>query len=538
MIHLVQNQGRHDERRFVVRPEGCTIGRTKENDVWILHKSLSREHARIELTGAGLVLIDLESKNGTFVNGERVKRRELVSGDIVRCGDLALVLVDDAARPPPRVEPTTVCEGTADPSRVPIERLLAQPGPDLKTSLRVGEAEPANRARDKLEILLKVSQLLSSPREIDALLREVLDLVMLIMDIDRAAVLMQDDASGELVPRVVKAKGGTSPGRFYSEHIVRFVQERGVAALFADAQLDARLGGARSIVSQSICSSMCAPLKPRDRLLGVLYVDNLSTPDRFSAEDLEFLGAFASQAAIAIENSSLFRRLEEEAVLRSTLTRFFSPATVAKLAASKGGALDVVETEVTALFSDISGYTEMAAEMRPRDVIDMLNDYFPPMADVVFEHGGTLEKYIGDALLAVWGAPFAGEHDADHAVLAAVEMQKRLATLNEVRVQRGLLPIHIHVGVNTGIVAAGNIGSERYLQYATLGDATNVASRVCGVAEPGQIVISESTRERMRGNRWTLEALGPVALKGKEAPLRLYRVRWDLETVIEKSNTG
>jgi adenylate cyclase len=129
--------------------------------------------------------------------------------------------------------------------------------------------------------------------------------------------------------------------------------------------------------------------------------------------------------------------------------------------------------------------------------------------------------------MAVWGAPFAGADDVDHAVLAAVEMQRGLADLNAGWAQAGRPAIRIHVGINTGRVAAGNIGSDRYLQYATIGDATNVASRVCGVAAPGQIVITEATRSRLRKNTWPLKALPAVSVKGKEEPLLLHVVAWE-----------
>jgi adenylate cyclase len=148
------------------------------------------------------------------------------------------------------------------------------------------------------------------------------------------------------------------------------------------------------------------------------------------------------------------------------------------------------------------------------------------MADVVFRNGGTLEKYIGDALMAVWGAPFAGADDVDDAVRAAVEMQRGLVELNARWTEAGRPAIRIHVGINTGRVAAGNIGSDRYLQYATIGDATNVASRACGVAAPGQIVITEATRSRLRKNLWPLSPLPAVSVKGKDEPLRLHAVEW------------
>jgi adenylate cyclase len=390
--------------------------------------------------------------------------------------------------------------------------------------LRLAEADATTRARDRLQVLLKVGQLLSAPHELDDLLRDILDLLLRIMDVDRVALLMVDE-SGELAPRVLKSARGDAPGRFYSEHIVRWVRDNGVAALFADAKLDARVGAAESILSQSICSSMCAPLRAKDRLLGVLYVDNLTTPNRFASEDLDFLSAFAGQAAVAIENSLLWKRIEQEAVVRSTLTRFFAPATIKKLTES-GASLDVIETEVTALFADVSDFTAMSSRMEPRAVVDMLNEYFPHMADVVFRNGGTLEKYIGDALMAVWGAPFAGADDVDDAVRAAVEMQRDLEELNAQWARAGRPAIRIHVGINTGRVAAGNIGSDRYLQYATIGDATNVASRVCGVAAPGQIVITDATRSRLRKNLWPLSPLPTVSVKGKEQPLLLHAVEW------------
>jgi adenylate cyclase len=350
------------------------------------------------------------------------------------------------------------------------------------------------------------------------------------MDIDRAAVLLVDEATGKLALRITRAAAsrGAPHERFYSAHIVEWVREHRAAALFADALTDAPAAAVESVIAQSICAALCAPLQVRDRLLGVLYVDNLSATcsTRFAREDLDFLAAFAGQVAIAIENSALWRRVEQEATMRSALTRFFPPATIQRLTQAGGASLGVIETEVTALFADISDFTAMSSTMTPRSIVDMLNEYFPLMADAVFRHGGTLEKYIGDALMAVWGAPFATPDDVDRAVRAAVDMQRDLAAFNTRRAASGLAPIRIHVGLNTGTVAAGNIGSDRYLQYATIGDATNVASRACTVAGPGQIVITEATRARLRPASWPLEPLPPVVVKGKHEALALHAVQW------------
>ena len=217
-------------------------------------------------------------------------------------------------------------------------------------------------------------------------------------------------------------------------------------------------------------------------------------------------------------------RMHKEAVSNERLSRFFAPEVAARIAAEPDVAVRVDERGVTVLFCDISGFTAMSSGMQPRQVVDLLNAYFPPMVDIVFRHGGTLEKFIGDALLAVWGAPFGGPDDADRAVAAAMDMQRGIAELNTRLVAAGYAPIEIHIGLCSGPVAAGYIGTEKYIQYAVIGDTTNVASRICSVAEAGEILIADSTRALLTPPGVALAALPPVAVKGKGEPLQLHRV--------------
>jgi adenylate cyclase len=188
----------------------------------------------------------------------------------------------------------------------------------------------------------------------------------------------------------------------------------------------------------------------------------------------------------------------------------------------------IIETEVTALFSDISGFTEMTAPMQPRKVLEFLNEYFKVMVeDIVFPFGGTLEKYIADALLAVWGSPYQKDDDAIMAVNAAIAMQWAMKQLNEDWTEQGRdLQIQIHIGLNSGMVAAGNIGSENLIQYTNIGDTMNVASRICTAAKAGEVFISESTMIKISDQNLPLEKLEMIKVKGKEEPLQLYRVLW------------
>lgn len=527
-MQLIMNPGLLNEQVYDL-PEGLvTIGRTEESTICVLHKSLSRKHARLECEGERVMLFDLKSKNGTFVHDARVEQHELKEGDSFRCGEVYFKLVQKMRDISADLAPTQVQQLQTRFSPVSMDELLARSPESVDGSvLRVKGTSGDPRSSEKLQVLLKVSQLLSSPGSIEALMERILDLVFQIMEVDRATLLLVEPSTGALRPRVARSARDKSPsGPLYSQRIAEYVRNHSVAAIFADARGDPRLSDATSVVLQSIRASMCAPLKPRDEVLGVLYVDNLSRANGFTQEDLEFLTAFANQAAIALDNSLLSQRLEQEAVLRNAYLRFFPPATLKKLQMAQGGPLETIETDVTILFSDISGFTALSSTLEPRQVVDLLNDYFPVMAEIVFRYEGTLEKYIGDALMAVWGAPFAHPDDAARAVRAAVEMQQALRALNARWRSQGKPELRIHVGLNTGRVAAGNIGSERYLQYATIGDATNVAARVCSAAAEGEICMTDTTLALWPQRDWPVTPLPPTLVKGKQEPLRLFRVEW------------
>jgi len=185
------------------------------------------------------------------------------------------------------------------------------------------------------------------------------------------------------------------------------------------------------------------------------------------------------------------------------------------------------ELRTGALFSDISGFTKMCSMMEPRKIISMLNEHFKIMVeDIVFKYEGTLEKYIGDALFAIWGAPCRTTSDEEKAIKAAIDMQWAVRRLNQEREKRKEKPIAIHIGINSGKVAAGNIGSERLLQYATIGDTTNVTSRICSEAKADEILISQTTKEKLKSQIFPLEKIPPVIVKGKDEPIQLYRLLW------------
>lgn len=213
---------------------------------------------------------------------------------------------------------------------------------------------------------------------------------------------------------------------------------------------------------------------------------------------------------------------------RERLGRYFSPEVALRL--EDGDGLDAsAAREVTVLFSDIRGFTSMSESLAPEEVVAMLNDYLTRMVAAVFEHDGTLDKFIGDGMMAYFGAP---EHDPAHArkaVACAREMLLRLEQLNRERAAAGLVPLRIGVGIHTGKVVVGDIGSEQHrLEYTVIGDTVNLASRIEGLTkEMGvAVLVSSSTREQA-GDDFAWRACEPVSVKGKRAPVQTYALMSD-----------
>jgi adenylate cyclase len=180
---------------------------------------------------------------------------------------------------------------------------------------------------------------------------------------------------------------------------------------------------------------------------------------------------------------------------------------------------------VTILFSDIRGFTRLSEDMEPQFVVELLNEYFSEMTDLIFESGGTLDKYLGDGIMAVFGAPLARADDPWRAATTAVKMQRALVRLNRDWELRGQPALRVGIGINTGPVTAGNIGSSRRMDYTVIGDAVNLASRLCAAAAGGQILISESTFGQL-GGCMPAQRLEPIRVKGKSEPVDNHELVW------------
>jgi adenylate cyclase len=277
---------------------------------------------------------------------------------------------------------------------------------------------------------------------------------------------------------------------------------------------------------QNIRSVMCAPLLGKGGALGVILVDCQEPGKILREDDLELLNAVAAETSIAVDNALTHKRLVREELARAKYRRFMPPHVVDEILANP----DVINlggknSLVTALFSDVRGFTSMSETLEPNIVVEMLNKYFADMTPIVFEHRGLLDKYIGDGLMALFGAPNASEDAASDAVAAAIAMQHRMLLVNSELKEAGLSEIAIGIGINTGTVTLGYIGSEERTDYTAIGDAVNLAARLEKQALGWQIIISRSTLNRI-GDKFPVRPSGSIMVKGKKSAVEIYEVLW------------
>jgi len=221
--------------------------------------------------------------------------------------------------------------------------------------------------------------------------------------------------------------------------------------------------------------------------------------------------------SLATSFNQMSEGLAERDKVRDLLGKVVSPEVATELL-QKGIALGGEEREVTVLFSDLRNFTSMSEALPPQEMLGILNNYFTRMSGIVEKHGGVVDKYVGDALMALFGAPVAKEDDADRALKTALEMTEALDELNRDWQRRGLARIDVGIGINTGVVIAGNMGSETRLNYTVIGDGVNLASRLEGLTKTPEyqtrIIISGATLARAK-ERYRTRPLGEAAVKGK-----------------------
>jgi len=526
-LTIISSEG---HQRFVNIEGHSTLGRHPDNTVQLLDRIVSKNHCHIDQVDDGFVLKDLGSLNGTFINGQRISgEKKLESGDEITVGSTRIVFEGPADR---SRESTSATENnlgrvTISPGMVESHirsKLAAHFKQSFIPEHLVSDTKQLRRDYEKLRISYELVRAIGVELDGQKVLQKILASAFELLAADRGVVLLLNE-KGELTPQCMRtSRGEDTEEVLLSSTIINMVVRDRTGVLSSDASMDARFKSAHSVIMQGIRSSIAVPLIHSEELLGVMVLDTQVATNAFTEKDLQLTQVLANQAAVAIQNSIYAKKIEEEALTRERFQRLLSPA-IAELVVN--GEVEVAKgghvRETTVFFSDIRGFTSMSQKSSPQDVVNMLNEYFELMVEVIFKYEGTLDKFVGDEIMALFGAPVTHPDDAYRAVKVAVEQMRVLDEFNRTRMAEGEAPVRIGIGINTGELVAGYLGSSHALEYTVIGDTVNIASRLCSCAKGGEIIISKNTYELVK-DYFKVEELPPTRVKGIEEALKIFRV--------------
>ncbi|MBW2971775.1 GAF domain-containing protein [Candidatus Woesearchaeota archaeon] len=271
-------------------------------------------------------------------------------------------------------------------------------------------------------------------------------------------------------------------------------------------------------VSKEIKSAICTPIVVSDDTMGVFGVINSNSQTGFSKVDKNLLNAIAKQS-----DSAVFEDIEKNA-LKKAFSRYVSPDVIDEILNEPDK--DYMKTDkrdMTVLFSDLRGFTAMSEKLKPEQVVEILNEHFEAMTDIILKQRGTLDKFVGDEIMALFGAPIYTEAHALKAIKTALEMQKVQAELSRKFKKKYGIDVNIGIGINTGEMIVGNIGCKQRTDYTVIGDSVNIAARLCSAAAGGQIMISETVYAEVK-KLVKVKELEPIKVKGKSKALHVYEV--------------
>ncbi len=505
---LIISEGERKGEAYPLLNFPFRIGRAADNDIVFEDKKVSRHHSEILLIDGRYIIKDLSSQNGTWVDGIKVNTSDIKAGDAIIIGGNTLLFDYEK-------EDIFIEDDTSD------FKTTIKPAKDILKDTVEERAEDSSfdilkRRTAMLSALYQISRDILKESEIGPILKLTADTILSNIKAERVYILMKDNETGSIKPvftRDSHEMSGEKDKLMLSRTVINRVMNEEISLLVADAKRDSRFQESESIFLYGIRSAMCVPLLGAESVVGTIYVDILHADRQFTHDELHLLTTIGNLAAVGLEQADLRDKIRRESEARQSLMRYHSPQVVEEIIRGKG-TREVNERMITVLFTDIKDFTRLSEELGPMESARLLNEYFDIITDVVFRYKGSIDKFIGDAAMAIFGAPFQDTDYIEMAVRAAIDIQKEIKKLNKYM---------IRIGVNTGPAVIGNIGSTKRVEYTAIGDTVNIASRLEKMAAPGEIYIGETTYEQIK-NIFKTRAIGMQKVKGKTMEVGVYEV--------------
>jgi adenylate cyclase len=498
---------------FNLNQDEVLVGKLPKNDFRLDDNSVSRHHCKFVKSKNGYKIVDLGSTNGTFVNAKKIKEKTLKDGDNITVGRSILKFLAVPKK---------------DNFEQENEQKISMVIPLSDKYIVEKEKELEIARLDILTSLTMLGKALITSTSLEESFDKVGDLIFEFLNPKRLFIFFYDENQEELDLKYSR----TRKGRLEKEKVnisqtiaMKAINEK-VAILSSNTRDDSRFDGAQSIIIYGITSAISVPIWTKKSIYGLLYIDTTEFDQIFKENDLEVLSIIANFTGLTIEGIINLDKLDREKKLRAKLERYHSPSIVSRIMESQETSTQEVmaykETEASVLFMDIVGFTPRAESMNALQIGAFLNSFFTEMTDIIFQYQGTLDKFIGDCIMAVFGAPFEIKNHAELSISAALEMVEKVRERNADLADKD--QINIRIGINSGKMVAGDFGSPKRLDYTVIGNTVNIASRLESyVAGTDEVVVSGATY-KMTKNLFKFESLGEKALQGLSIPVNAYKV--------------
>lgn len=519
-----------------------TVGRGKNNTIQVKDPTISKRHARLIQNPKGWWIEDLGSVNGTWISDKRVTRlQRLTSGVRFRLGqhefslDESSVNEDDRTelegrgtifrtlqaipdgwdadatvpmKPPDSADDSKLVEST-------IEQSVALRSTAISGLVANDEVGSETLEEKKLRLIRSVGEAVIDMTELEEVAKEILEILVDEINADRAFLCLFSEDNKHGLPI---ASVGVSAGEkvVFSRTVCREMLENRAGVLIQKGDDGSAVSA--SLAAMEVSSTICVPLWTKDRIMGFMSMDINRSRRAFSTRDLELLISVSHQAAIGVERARLTEVAARDRKQRDYLGKYLDHKIVRSVLTSgeEEDPLAPREQMVTTMFCDIASFTKLSEGMAPTALATLIHDHFTAMTEILFGHNGTVDKYIGDAVMALFGAPVPDAQAPEYAVRAALEMMKHVENTTNPTVR-------LRCGIATGLAVVGNIGSSQRREYTAIGDPVNVASRLEMFARPDEIVVDEETAKAL-GDEFELNDIGAIDVRNRHEPVRVFQV--------------
>ncbi len=504
---IIVTDSKGNSKEYHISNKINKIGRASTNDIVLRDKfyTVSRFHCEIEWNNDRVIIRDLGSKNGTFVNNDKIINKEIYPDDIIKVGSFILILKKRQS-----FNQTTV----EDKSTYTIVR-------NIKELENYWERESPNT--NLLKPLIEVAKILLESRNLNYILETTTDFLFKYVRPERVFMFLKNGEK-ELELKFSKTiKDEDDKKSIISRTIINKVFEKRVSILSIDTKKDERFQDAESVIMGGIQSVISVPMFYNDNVYGVIYIDRIKSGAMFNEKDLEFVTVLSNYISIAVQQSNLQLELEDEKMMRAKLEKYHSPAVISKIIETKDmeHIFDYTKGKATIMFIDIVGFTSLSEKSDPVAIGKILNNFFAATTEIIFKYKGTLDKYIGDAVMAIYGMPVQYEEHEKAAVLSAIEIRDKIKELNSLK---QLPDLKIRIGIASGPVIAGNFGSMKRMEFTVIGQTVNLASRLEEkIARQGEIIINGSVHESC-GEWFNIEYMGKKEISGFSKKMDIYKV--------------